>query len=384
MRLAFEEAFRAVGKSEPNPAVGALLLSADGHIIGRGHTGEPGANHAEVNAIEQARSSFPDKVKGSTLFVTLEPCTHFGRTPPCSLAIQQAEIKAVYAASRDPNPKQNGNAFDALLSRGILAEHTGEKTFEEEIFWTTGPFLRRLKRGRPALILKWAQSMEGHIGIAGRASGKLSGPCSMEIMHRLRSLFHFIGATPGTIRTDYPRLTSRPGQCSLAGMPGDTPLRRILKLRENGLAHERPTERFFLLPQNADFYEKSETSDWIREVELADGKNYFGVPPALSVRSFDGRNIFPLPSLIFFGNSPHLPELNHILLEAGTGASDGFLREGVVDYLVVFRTQSYLPEGRGNAISLTMARQIPDGWKLREHILYEDADMLFLEKADAD
>lgn len=201
MAMAFVEAQKVKGKTLPNPAVGAVLVKA-GKVIGKGGTQPAGQAHAEIMAIKKAGPW----AKGSTLYVTLEPCNHFGRTPPCVDAIIAAGIRKVCIAIKDANPQVGGKGIRALKKAGLEIE-LGIMADEAEA-WYAGFFFRMLQ-GRPKIILKIAQTLDGRIN--GRSGEEIfiTGEESRLRVHGLRAEVDAVVIGGQTLRIDDPDLTPR-------------------------------------------------------------------------------------------------------------------------------------------------------------------------------
>jgi diaminohydroxyphosphoribosylaminopyrimidine deaminase/5-amino-6-(5-phosphoribosylamino)uracil reductase len=190
----------------PNPAVGCVLVSPDGQILGEGQTQRTGAAHAEIMALRTAQARGL-AVAGATAFVTLEPCAHQGRTGPCCDALIQAGIGKVVASLEDPNPRVAGAGFARLRAAGIEVE-SGILSAEAERL--TAPFRRLVTSGRPWVIAKWAMSLDGRIAAASGASNWISGEVSRNVVHELRGRMDAILVGIGTALADDPLLTARP------------------------------------------------------------------------------------------------------------------------------------------------------------------------------
>jgi diaminohydroxyphosphoribosylaminopyrimidine deaminase/5-amino-6-(5-phosphoribosylamino)uracil reductase len=214
MRRALQLAELGRGRTSPNPLVGAVVLDAAGALVGEGYHERAGEPHAEVGALAQAG----DRARGGTLVVTLEPCCHHGRTPPCSEAVIAAGIARVVLALRDPNPRVDGGGIKRLRAAGIEVIE-GVLTAEARILNT--PFLHRLATGRPLGILKWAMSLDGRTALPNGASQWISGPAARAWVHRLRAQCDAVIVGGGTVRHDDPLLTSR-------GRRSPEPLRVVL------------------------------------------------------------------------------------------------------------------------------------------------------------
>jgi diaminohydroxyphosphoribosylaminopyrimidine deaminase/5-amino-6-(5-phosphoribosylamino)uracil reductase len=214
MRRALQLAELGRGRTSPNPLVGAVVLDAGGTLVGEGFHARAGEAHAEVGALRQAG----ERARGGTLVVTLEPCCHHGRTPPCSEAVIAAGIARVVLALRDPNPRVAGGGIERLRAAGI---EVIEGVLEAEARVLNAPFLHRLATGRPLGILKWAMSLDGRTALPNGASQWISGPEAREWVHRLRAECDAVIVGGGTVRADDPLLTSR-------GRRAPEPLRVVL------------------------------------------------------------------------------------------------------------------------------------------------------------
>lgn len=203
MRQALTLANRAMGSTHPNPMVGAVVVR-DGQVVGRGYHHRAGAAHAEVLALGQAR----DRARGATLYVTLEPCRHTGRTPPCTEAIRAAGIREVVYALGDPNPRAAGGARD-LAASGV-AVRAGDGA-HEALAQNVG-YLSWMVRRRPWVLLKTAMSVDGKVATVAGASRYLTGDAALNDVHKLRATYDAILIGIGTALADDPALTCRRGR----------------------------------------------------------------------------------------------------------------------------------------------------------------------------
>lgn len=192
---------RGIGRVWPNPAVGCVLVR-DGRIVGRGRTADGGRPHAERVALDQAGEA----ARGATAYVTLEPCAHHGRTPPCAEALVAAGVRRVVTATDDPDPRTAGAGHARLQRAGIAVTSGVMRAAAEEVH---AGFMSRVRTGRPLLTLKLATSFDGRIATAAGESRWITGPASRHFVHgeRLRHDAVLVGA--GTVRTDDPALTVR-------------------------------------------------------------------------------------------------------------------------------------------------------------------------------
>jgi len=203
MRLALREARRALGRTSPNPWVGAVVVR-EGRVVGRGHTRPPPGTHAEAVALAQAGEA----ARGAELYVTLEPCAHHGRTPPCTEAIVRAGIVRVHVALLDPDPQVNGRGVEALRRAGVDVA-LGEGREEAERLLEA--YLKHRRTGLPFVIAKFACSLDGRIAAASGDSRWVSGPRTRAWAHRLRTQVDAIAVGSQTVLVDDPQLTARPG-----------------------------------------------------------------------------------------------------------------------------------------------------------------------------
>jgi len=219
MTLALELAARGLGEVEPNPAVGCVVVK-DGRILGQGWHRRFGGAHAEVDALSDCRANGHDP-RGATLYVTLEPCCHHGKTPPCSQAVIAAGIKTVYAAAVDPTAKVAGKGIAELQAAGIDV-HIGLCRAAAESL--NAPFFKHARTGLPWVILKWAQSIDGKLAWKNPPTpgAWLSGEQSRRDVHRLRKKVQAILTGISTVLADNPRLTVR-----LNDRPIDRPPLRV-------------------------------------------------------------------------------------------------------------------------------------------------------------
>ena len=216
MRRAIELAAKGEGLVEPNPMVGCVLVQ-DGQMIGEGWHEKFGDHHAEVNAIRNATAD----VAGSTAYVTLEPCSHHGKTPPCCQALIDAKVSKVVVAVKDPDPRVSGNGIAALRAAGI---EVVEGVLTEEATSVLAPYLKRTTTGKPWVIAKWAMTIDGKIATATGDSQWISNESSRAIVHQIRGRVDAIMVGSGTAQADDPMLNARPSD---AGKVSRTALRIV-------------------------------------------------------------------------------------------------------------------------------------------------------------
>lgn len=201
MKLALELAKKGLGRTSPNPAVGAVVVK-DGEVVGKGFHRRAGEDHAEVVALKEAG----EKAEGAELYVTLEPCSHYGKTPPCTQAIIASGIKKVYAAVLDPNPLVSGKGIKRLRECGIEVE---VGLLHEEAWEINEAFFHYITKGRPFVALKMAMTLDGKIATRSRDSKWVTGEKAREFVHRLRNTYDAVLVGIGTVLADDPMLNVR-------------------------------------------------------------------------------------------------------------------------------------------------------------------------------
>jgi diaminohydroxyphosphoribosylaminopyrimidine deaminase/5-amino-6-(5-phosphoribosylamino)uracil reductase len=219
MALALALGRRGLGRTWPNPAVGAVVVRDEGAgalVVGRGWTQPGGRPHAEVEALRRAGAA----ARGATLYVTLEPCSHHGQTPPCADAIIAAGMARVVSALEDPNPQVAGEGHRRLAAHGIAVE---VGLCAEAARQAHAGHIRRLREGRPQVMLKLAVSADGKAGLAGRRPAAITGEAARERVHMMRATNDAVLTGIGTALADDPLLT-----CRLPGMSQRSPVRVVL------------------------------------------------------------------------------------------------------------------------------------------------------------
>jgi diaminohydroxyphosphoribosylaminopyrimidine deaminase / 5-amino-6-(5-phosphoribosylamino)uracil reductase len=219
---ALELARRGEGYVEPNPMVGCVLVR-NGRVVGEGWHGRFGGPHAEIEALAVAGEA----ARGATAYVTLEPCSHTGKTPPCTLALIKAGVERVIFGCLDPNPQVNGRGITELEAAGIKCDPS---VLAEEAADLIAPFTKLATTGRPWVIAKWAMTLDGKIATHTGDSRWISSEASRAIVHQLRGRVDAIVAGKGTYESDDPRLTARP--------PGPRHPTRIIFDSHATLAHD--------------------------------------------------------------------------------------------------------------------------------------------------
>ena len=214
MERALFHAARGAGRTSPNPLVGAVIVSGDGVVVGQGFHQRAGGPHAEVHALAEAGA----RARGATLYCTLEPCCHQGRTGPCVSRIVDAGIARVVAAVEDPNPAVRGRGFAFLREHGVTVD---VGLAAERAVTLNQPFFTLMREGRPFVVLKAAMSLDGSIAAASGSRTFLTSAAANRHAHRVRAEVDAIGVGSGTILSDDPELTAR-------GAYRERPLARVI------------------------------------------------------------------------------------------------------------------------------------------------------------
>lgn len=215
MHIALSQASKGLGKVNPNPLVGAVIVRGN-NIIGTGYHEQFGGPHAEINAIRNAN----DSVEGATMYITLEPCSHYGKTPPCADALIEAGIAKVVIAMTDPNPWVSGRGIERLKENGI---EVVVGLLEKEAQELNRIFIKYIQTKLPYVVLKTAMSLDGKIATTTGHSQWISSPESRQYVHGLRNELSGILVGVNTVITDDPELTTR-----LDGVTGRNPIRIVV------------------------------------------------------------------------------------------------------------------------------------------------------------
>ena len=202
MAMASREAEKARLHAPPNPWVGALVVNTLGVVLGEGHTQVPGESHAEIQALRRAGEG----ARGATLVVTLEPCSHVGRTGPCTDAILAAGITRVLVGTLDPDPRVSGSGVDRLRAEGVeVAVGVEEELVRDQL----APYLWHRTTGRPYVVAKIASTLDGAVAMADGSSKWITGEVARRDAHVLRAQSQAIIVGAGTVRSDNPTLSAR-------------------------------------------------------------------------------------------------------------------------------------------------------------------------------
>lgn len=307
---------RGVYTTEPNPRVGCVLVG-DGQIVGEGWHVRAGEGHAEVNALAQAG----DKARGATAYVTLEPCSHFGRTPPCADALVKAGVSRVVAAMQDPNPQVAGNGLNRLREAGI---EVSCGLLEAQAQALNPGFIKRMQQGLPWVRVKLAMSLDGRTAMASGESKWITGPAARADVQRLRARSGAVVSGADSVLLDDSALTVRASELGLsAAEAAAAAARQPLRVLVDSLRRVPLDQRFFR--EAGPTLVISTSAEQAADDYRAAGSELLAVPGA------DGKVDLHavLRTLAERG-------CNEVLVEAGAGLSGAFWRAGLVDELIVY------------------------------------------------
>ena len=320
MERALQLAENGRGYTSPNPMVGAVVVRA-GQIVGQGYHARAGLPHAEVNALNQARAEA--ETKGSTLYVSLEPCCFSGRTPPCTDAIIQAGIDRVVCAVEDPNPKVSGRGIQMLRGAGIDVE---VGCMEHEARRLNEFYFKYMRTGVPFVSLKIAQTLDGRIAASNGSSRWISGEESRRCVHGLRSQHDAVLVGVTTVAKDDPELTVR-------FVEGENPIRIVL---DRTLSIPLESRVVIEGGQGRTIVATSDEADSFRKKQLqAKGLDVWSFPMN------EGRN-FDLKALL---KKAAEESITSLLVEGGSEVFSTFLRSRLVDKIYIFLAPIILGSG---------------------------------------
>ena len=326
MRCALELAERGT-ECSPNPRVGCVLVR-DGEIVGRGWHKKYGGPHAEVNAVRDAG----DAACGATAYVTLEPCCHYGKTPPCADLLIERGVKRVVAGMRDPNPKVDGGGIAKLERAGIEVK---SGILEEECRWMNRGFIRAMTRRRPWVTLKVAASLDGKIALENGESKWITGAEARAAVHAMRAQNDAVLTGSGTVLADDPMLTVRDA-------PGRTPLRVVL-------------DRRLRTPLNAKILQGGGTVIFTAESAPQEKKSALEAAGA-RVEPITEENFLAsvMDKLCRYG-------VNYLMVEAGAELTGAFIKSGFCDELALFTAPKIMGRGASFAdgISFGSLAEVP-------------------------
>ncbi|WP_165678299.1 bifunctional diaminohydroxyphosphoribosylaminopyrimidine deaminase/5-amino-6-(5-phosphoribosylamino)uracil reductase RibD [Metapseudomonas otitidis] len=335
MARALELARKGLYSTHPNPRVGCVIVR-DGQVVGEGWHARAGEPHAEVHALRQAG----ERARGATAYVTLEPCSHHGRTPPCADALVNAGIARVVAAMQDPNPQVAGRGLLRLMDAGIAVQ---SGVLESEARALNAGFIKRMEIGLPFVRVKLAMSLDGRTAMASGESQWITGPAARAAVQRLRARASVVLTGADTVLTDGARLTVRPDELGL-------------NAELTALALTRPPQRVLVdgrlrVPLSAPFYQVGKAL--VATCAVASARDRF---------QEEGHELLAVPSsnghvdlrrlLLELGSRG----ANEVLVEAGPRLAGAFARAGLVDEFQIFMAGRLLGSSARPLLDWPLAR----------------------------
>lgn len=314
MRIALSQAMRGE-LATPNPRVGCVIVNSSG-IVATAYHAQCGQDHAEAAALKKAK----DRARGSTAYVTLEPCSHYGRTPPCAPRLVEAGVKRVVMGTGDPDPRVRGRGVDILLKGGV---EVTEGILEDECRWINRGFIRRQKAKRPWVILKSAVTLDGKIALFSGESRWITGYTARKMAHLLRGSTDAVMVGAGTCRTDDPKLTLREAE-------GRESLKIVI-------------DPSLSIPFNASIYLEGRgiiiaSAGKSKMISGTDGASNFRIE---EIKPEPGGHLAPEDILATLGSLG----INSVLVEGGAKVTSDLLKKGLVDEVSLFVSPSIVGKG---------------------------------------
>lgn len=314
MQRCLELAALGAGSVSPNPMVGAVIVH-NGKVIGEGYHQKYGEAHAEVNAVNAVIASYSnhaDLLKKSTIYVSLEPCAHYGKTPPCADLIIKHQIPKVVVGCRDPFAQVDGKGIEKLQTAGIEVKLG---VLEKECQWLNRRFFTRVQKQRPYIILKWAQTADGFFAPADGSQHWITGPESRKLVHQWRAEEDAILVGKNTILADNPQLNVRYAE-------GKSPKRVVI-------------DRRLELNEQLNVFDQSVETLIFNEIKTdIDGKNKY-----IALEDFDRF----VPQYILF--QLYLQDIQSVIIEGGAYTLKAFIDAGLWDEARIFTGASVLENG---------------------------------------
>jgi diaminohydroxyphosphoribosylaminopyrimidine deaminase/5-amino-6-(5-phosphoribosylamino)uracil reductase len=314
MQRCLELAALGAGSVSPNPMVGAVIVH-DGKILGEGYHQKYGEAHAEVNAVNMVINRFDNYahlLKYSTIYVSLEPCAHYGKTPPCADLIIKHQIPQVVVGCRDPFPQVDGKGIEKLIAAGVTV-NVG--VLEKECQWLNRRFFTRVQKQRPYIILKWAQTANGFFAPADGKQYWITGPEARKLVHQWRAEEDAILVGKNTVIADDPQLNTRYAE-------GKSPKRAVI-------------DRRLELSSTLHIFDQSVETLIFNEIKTdIDGKIKY-----IALEDFDRF----VPQYILF--QLYLQDIQSVIIEGGAYTLNAFINDGLWDEARIFAGASVLSEG---------------------------------------
>ncbi|GAC18394.1 bifunctional diaminohydroxyphosphoribosylaminopyrimidine deaminase/5-amino-6-(5-phosphoribosylamino)uracil reductase RibD [Paraglaciecola arctica] len=342
MVRAIQLAKRGEYTTTPNPNVGCVISSSQGVILGEGWHKKAGTPHAEVHALQQAGN----KAQGATAYVTLEPCSHYGRTPPCADSLIAAGVTRVVAAMVDPNPQVSGNGLAKLQEAGIKTEHGLLQTSAEQL---NRGFIKRMRTGKPWVTVKLAASLDGKTALGNGLSQWITGPLARQDVQRHRAKCCAILSGSGTVIADNPMLNVRYAELNLAAdVLSQKDLRQPLRILLDG-RNQLPSTLTCLQP-----FENNLAGN----VLLINGQpsvQQFSQHVNQWQAPFNGNKLDLIKVMSKLGEM----QLNHIWVEAGAKLAGALLQNNLIDELILYQAPKLIG-GAGQNLFDTMPIEMMD------------------------
>lgn len=334
MKQALRLAELGRGHVSPNPLVGCVIINAEGTKIGQGYHERYGKAHAEVNALTSVKDK--SALEGATVYVTLEPCAHVGKTPSCAVTLSKLPVKRVVVALEDPNPKVNGKGIEILQKAGIEVQ-TG--LLSDEAASQNESFLHFIKTGRPFVVMKMAQTLDGYIAAPDGSSQWITGKAARSLVHQWRAGYDAVMVGRNTVLNDNPRLTVR-------HVEGRQPKRIIvdgpLSLpRTMNVFSDQYEDRTIVITHNETKYRQSADP----MLNILDPDGFRG--QTLLVNKFEGHSDLKHA----FSELARL-DVASVLVEPGSDLARALLRRGLVDKLELFIAPKLLGGGTRSFVGL--------------------------------
>jgi diaminohydroxyphosphoribosylaminopyrimidine deaminase/5-amino-6-(5-phosphoribosylamino)uracil reductase len=314
MQRCLELAALGMGSVSPNPMVGAVIVHND-RIIGEGYHQKYGQAHAEVNAVNQVidkHNDYADLLKQSAIYVSLEPCAHYGKTPPCADLIIKHQIPKVVVGCRDPFEQVDGKGIEKLIAAGV---EVITSILEDECRWLNRRFFTRVQKHRPYIILKWAQTADGFFAPDDNSQHWITGSASRKLVHQWRGEEDAILVGNRTAAIDNPQLNVRYGD-------GNSPKRVVI-------------DRRLELSPNLHLFDQSVETLIFNKVKTSiDGKNKY-----IALEDFDRY----VPQYILY--QLYLQDIQSVIIEGGAYTLNTFIEAGLWDEARIFTGQTNLIKG---------------------------------------
>lgn len=343
MAEAVRLAARGLFTADPNPRVGCVLVNKN-EIVGQGWHEHAGEAHAEIMALLAAKSEAGDAAKGATAYVSLEPCCHHGKTPPCSEALIKAGVARVVVAMEDPNPQVSGNGVSQLREAGIDVD-VGVMTAQAEAL--NPGFIQRMRHGRPFVRCKMAMSLDGRTAMASGESKWITSESARLDVHKLRARSSAIVTGIGTVLADDPSMNARLENEEIL-QPARVVLDSQLRMPVDARMLSLPGRT--IVCTTAEAVQKNEEK--IEKLKAAGAE---------LVQLHKENDKISLPALLMFLNAENF---NEVLLETGATLSGAFMQAGLIDELIIYMAPMIMGDAARSLFSLSGISKMSDAYDL--------------------